>query len=61
MFLKINVNEDVEFVLRKISKKHNKDMAIIAAELLSKYVEKMDEEDFERSEQKLKREKMIFG
>jgi len=49
MFLKISVNEDVEFVLRKLSKKKKKDMAIIASELLNSYVADMDTKDFENS------------
>jgi hypothetical protein len=49
MFLKISVNEDVEFVLRKLSKKKKKDMAIIASELLNSYVADMDIKDFENS------------
>jgi hypothetical protein len=57
MFLKININEDVEFVLRKMSKKKNRDMAVIASELLNSYVADMDIKDFENSNsEKIKNE-----
>jgi hypothetical protein len=50
MYLKLNINEDVEYFLRSISKKKNKDMAVVASDVLKQYVSEQDEKQFEKSD-----------
>ena len=59
MFLKINLNDDLEYVLKKLAKKSNTEMHSIAEGILQLWLDTKDTEAFKKSQSKPKVDKPI--